>query len=102
MEATATRDGLAFVNSLGFNRIEAELDSLQVINFCSGHTRFWNEDAAQFAECVDIGSAIGKVMFKHCFRSCNQAAYVLANYTFYNKSTITWLDEPLDFLSASS
>lgn len=48
-EVMAMRDGLAFANSLGFNRIEAELNSLEVIN-------------------LDIGTMIGKVTFKHCLR----------------------------------
>lgn len=45
-EAMATRDGLAFANSLGLDRIEAESDSLQVINFCNGQERWWDEAAA--------------------------------------------------------
>ena len=35
-KATTIRDGLAFVNSLGFSRIEAESDSLNVVNYCQG------------------------------------------------------------------
>ncbi|VAI46438.1 unnamed protein product [Triticum turgidum subsp. durum] len=31
------RDGLKLANSLGFNRLEAESDSTQVINFCTDH-----------------------------------------------------------------
>ena len=38
MEARAMRDGLQFANSLGFNRVEAESDSLEVIQFCTGQT----------------------------------------------------------------
>ena len=58
----------------------------------------WDEAATLFAECVDISTAIGEVIFKHCIRSCNQAAHVLANYGFCNKSTLTWLDEPPNFI----
>ena len=61
-EALAMRDGLVFANSLGFNRLEAESDSLQVINFCNGQTRWWDSAAAIFAECVDTSSLIGKVI----------------------------------------
>ena len=89
---------LLFANSLGFSRIEAESDSLQVINFCSGQTRWWDEAAVLFAECIDICSSIGKVTFKHCLRSCNNVAHVLANHSYRNKSSFSWLDEPPDFL----
>lgn len=83
------RDGLALANSLGFNRVEEESDSLQVINFCSGQTRWWDSAAAIFAECLDISSLIGKVIYKHCPRSCNQAAHVLANFGFCSKSSFS-------------
>ena len=49
-----------------------------------------------FRECVDTASMIGKVMFRHCFRFANQAAHVLANYSFCNKTSYVWLDEPPD------
>ena len=62
-KAMVMRYGLAFANSLGFNCIEAESDSLEVINFYTGHTRWWHEAATLFAEC---GTMIGKVTFKHC------------------------------------
>ena len=97
-EAMAMRDGLVFANSLGFSCLEAESDSLQVINFCTGQTRWWDEAAALFAECVDLGTSIGKVIYKHCLRSCNRAAHVLANFSFCNKLSSVWLHEPPDFL----
>ncbi|XBI20563.1 hypothetical protein VPH35_061828 [Triticum aestivum] len=97
-EAMSMRDGLAFANSLGFNRIEAESYSLEAINFCTGHTRWWDEAATLFAECVDIGTMIGKVTFKHCLRSCNQVAHVLANHSYCNKSSFSWLNEPPDIV----
>ena len=98
MDVMVMRDGLFLSNSLGLNQIESESDFLQVINFCNGQERWWDEAAALFAECVDISTSIGKVIFKHCIRSCNQAAHVLANYRFCNKSTLTWLDEAPDFI----
>ena len=69
-----------------------------MIDSCGGQARWWDEAAALFAECVDISTAIGEVIFKHCIRSCNQTAHVLATYGFCNKSTLTWLDEPPDFI----
>ena len=67
-------------NSLGYNRLEAESDPMQVINFCTGQSRWWDAATVIFAECVDT-TAIGKVVYKHCYRSVNQAAYVLANHS---------------------
>ena len=52
MEAMAMRDGLFFANSLGLNQIEAESDSLQVINFCNGQERWWDEAAALFTDAL--------------------------------------------------
>mgnify|MGYP000964132165 CR=1 FL=1 len=54
-----------------------------MIESCDGQARWWDEAAAIFAECVDLSSLIGKVKFQYCPRSCNQAAHVLANYSFF-------------------
>ncbi|EMS45090.1 Major pollen allergen Lol p 5a [Triticum urartu] len=59
-EAISMRNGLNFASSLGFTRMEAESDSLIVIESCDGQTRWWDEIAAIFAECVDISFLIGK------------------------------------------
>ena len=91
-EALAMRNGLAFANSLGFPRVEAESDSSTVIEYCSGQTRWWDAAAAIFAECMDVSSLIGKVTFKHCGRSSNQAAHVLASHSFYNKINSSWFN----------
>ena len=60
--------------------------------------RWWDEATALFAECVDIGTTIGKVTFKHCLRSCNQVAHALANHSYCNKSSFSWLNEPPDIV----
>lgn len=70
--ATAKRDGLLFANNMGFHRVEAESDSLEVMNFCSGQNTWWEPAATIFVECLDIGESIGKANFMHCFRSANQ------------------------------
>lgn len=66
MEAMVMRDGLNLVNNLGFQLVEAESDSLNVINFCTRQNRWWDSAAVIFAECVNIGVLIGKTEFKHC------------------------------------
>ena len=43
---------------------------------------------------------IGEVKFKHCYRSCNQAAHVTANFCFCNKSSFSWLAEPSDCVAS--
>jgi ribonuclease HI len=93
-KAMAMCDGLNFANSLGFQRVEAESDSLNVIDYCTDQSRWWDAVVAFFAECVDVASSIGKVYFKHCFRSGNQAAHVLANLYYCNKGSLSWTDEP--------
>lgn len=36
---------------------------------------------------------IGKVIFKHYFRSSNQAAHVLANFGYCSKTSNSWIKE---------
>ncbi|KAI5003235.1 hypothetical protein ZWY2020_030395 [Hordeum vulgare] len=79
-EALAMRDGLVFANALGCNQVEAESDSLQLINFCNGQATWWD------------------VIFKHCYQSCNQAAHVLAYFCYCNKTSSSWLDESPDIV----
>ena len=85
VEAMAMRDGLYLANSLGFNRVEAESDSLNVVNYCQGQAQWWDAAAAIFAECVDIATSIRKVIFNHCFRDANSVSHELAKFSFCNK-----------------
>ena len=65
------RDGLVFANSLGFHRVQAGSDSLDVIKFCTGQSRWWDAAAAILAECVDMATYVRKVMFSHYPRAAN-------------------------------
>ncbi|XBJ07632.1 hypothetical protein VPH35_013115 [Triticum aestivum] len=94
IEAPAIRDCLVFANNMGFHRVEAESDMRDVIKFCNGQTRWWDAVAAIFVECIDAGATIGKVKFKHCNRSANQAKHVLAKFSYCNKFSSSWLDDP--------
>ncbi|KAE8806492.1 Superoxide-generating NADPH oxidase heavy chain subunit B [Hordeum vulgare] len=98
IEAMAMRDGLHLVNSLGFNRVEAESDSLSVIKCCQGQDQWWDAAAAVFAECIDMATSIGKVIFSHCFREANSVAHELAKFSFCNKVEDNWTNEPPEFL----
>uniref|UniRef100_A0A8I6XJ96 RNase H type-1 domain-containing protein n=1 Tax=Hordeum vulgare subsp. vulgare TaxID=112509 RepID=A0A8I6XJ96_HORVV len=71
IEAMAMRDGLFLANSLGFNRVESEPDSLSVISCCRGQDQWWDAVAAVFAECIDLSTSIGKAIFSHYFREAN-------------------------------
>lgn len=97
-----TRNGLKFANSLGFHRSEAESDSLQVINFCTGPckkktsvrpTKMVGRSSGDFCRSLDLASMIGKISFKHCFCSADQA-HVLANLCYCNKNSPNWTGEP--------
>ena len=57
-EALAMLHGLLFANSIGYQLVEAESDSLEVIQLCSGQERVWNEATAIYAEimlCAILG-----------------------------------------------
>ena len=98
MEAMAMRDGLNLANSLGFHNVEAESDSTQVISSCSGQSQWWDEAAAIFADCVDLAASIGRVKFKHCSRTTNEVAHEIAKYSFCNRSSESWINEPPGWL----
>jgi hypothetical protein len=73
-EAIAMKQGLALANRLGCTRIQAESDSLDTIDACTGEDYWWSEASAVYANCVDISIAIGSVSFKHCPREVNKVA----------------------------
>ena len=98
VEAMAMRDGLNLANSLGFNRIEAESDSLSVVNYCQGQNQWWDAAAAIFAECIDTSTSIGKVIFLHCYCDAISVAHELAKFSFCNKSDDNLIDEHPRFL----
>ena len=98
IEAMAMKEGLSLAYSLGLDNIEAESDSLEVINFCTGQSQWWDSAAAIYAECVDLANLIGKVKFKHCNRVVNGVAHELAKFSFLNKHSGRWDDDPPSFL----
>jgi ribonuclease HI len=97
-EALALREGLRLAESLGCHHLVAESDSVETISALTGELRWWNESSAIFADCIDIASRIGDVEFKACPREVNQVAHEIAKFSFNNKSTCNWVDEPPSFL----
>ena len=93
-EVVATRDGLAFANTMGFHAIEAESDSLKVVNFCTGHDHWWDAATAIYTEILDLATDVGKVNFMHCFREANSVAHELAQFSFHNKLSSIWGGDP--------
>jgi ribonuclease HI len=100
-EALAVLHGLMFANSLGCNVIEAESDSLEVIQLCSGQDRIWNESTAIYADILSTAGMIGKVTFSHCGRESNIVAHELASHSFNSASSCNWVDEPPSFIRQS-
>jgi ribonuclease HI len=97
-EAMAMLHGLNFANSLGYSEVEAESDSLEVVQLCSGEDRIWNGSIAIYANIIDQAGGIGKVEFKHCRRKANKIAHDIARNCFNSTNSCTWVDEPPSFI----
>jgi hypothetical protein len=98
-EAFAMRNGLSLASSLGYKAIEAESDSIEVIQICSGEVRMWNEATTIYSEILSHAGIIGKVDFMHCGRDSNYAAHYIARECFNSKVGCNWADEPPSFLA---
>jgi hypothetical protein len=83
---------------VGCNNIQADSDSMDVIEACSGEEAWWNESAATYADCMDMVATIGSVSFSHCPREANVVADELARYSFLNKLSCNWVDDPPSFI----
>jgi ribonuclease HI len=97
-EAMAMLHGLTLANSLGYTNIEAESDSLEVVNLCSGADRIWNDATAIYADIFSQAVSIGKIEFMHCGRDTNKVAHELARSCFMSSTGCNWVDEPPSFL----
>ena len=47
---------------------------------------------------MDLVTTIGKVKFKHCYREANEAAHVIARFSYCNKLSLSWTNEPPGWL----
>jgi ribonuclease HI len=97
-EAIAMREGLKLANVMNCSRVQAESDSTEVIDACIGVERWWDENAAIYADCVDLVILLGDVSFSHCPRDANEVAHELARFSFANDLSCNWVDEPPSFL----
>jgi ribonuclease HI len=93
-ETLAMKEGLMLAVLLGCNNVQAESDSTDVIEACSGEEAWWNDSAATYVNCLDMAITIGTITFTHCLREANKVAHSLARFSFSNKSDCIWVDEP--------
>jgi hypothetical protein len=77
-EALAMCHGLELAVSIGANAVEAQSDSIEVIHYCSGQERMWNEATAVYADCLTSAGIIRKIEFTHCPREVNEVAHQIA------------------------
>jgi hypothetical protein len=84
-------------SAMGFQRVQAESDSLEVINILDGKKRIWNELAVIYANCIMSAGMIGNTKFQHCPRKTNKAAHAIAKHGFNLQLFCNWDDEPLVF-----
>jgi hypothetical protein len=97
--ALAMQYGLELANSIGRGAIEVESDALEVIQYCTGEERMWNEATAIYANCLSTAGSIGKVDFVYCLRDCKKAAHSIARYCFNSKISCNWVDDPPSFIA---
>jgi ribonuclease HI len=74
-EAIAMREGLILANHLGCSNVQAESDSMEIIEACTWEETWWGESATIYAECVDLVILIGGVQFHHCLREANEIVH---------------------------
>jgi hypothetical protein len=51
-EAMAMLHGLSLVNQIGCSSVEAESDSIEIIQICKGDSRMWNEATAIYSDIL--------------------------------------------------
>jgi hypothetical protein len=97
-EALVMRDGLDLAIKMGCSRVQAELDTTEVVEACNGGDMWWSEESSVLADCVNLSSSIGDVSFKHCPREANGVAHELARVSFESCSSGFWEGEPPNFI----
>ena len=53
---------------------------------------------AIFADCVDLSSDIGTIIYKYCSREGNQVAHEMARDSFVNGNSCNWSNEAPSFI----
>jgi hypothetical protein len=82
----------------GSTEIEAESDSLEVVDICPGQDCMLNDATVAYAEIVTFAGAIGKVELNYCGRDLNKVAHSLAKEIFlFQMFHVIWSMNPLIF-----
>jgi ribonuclease HI len=96
-EVLAMLHGLMVANSLGFNDVDAESDSLEVIQLCSSAMWIWHDATAIYADILNQARSIEVVFFSHCGRDTNTVAHELARNCLSSNLVYNWIEEPPSF-----
>jgi ribonuclease HI len=97
-EALALLHGLKLAVNMGFTMVEVGSNSLEVIQYCSGAERIWNDATAIYAEIISVAGGIGTVEYSHCRREINKVAHDTARFCIESRTDCNWVDEPPSFL----
>jgi hypothetical protein len=84
--------------TIGFNKVEAESDVLEVIQMCAGDERIWNDATTIYAEIMTTAGNIGEVEFLHCNRELNNVAHLIARESVRSRTSCIWVDERPSFI----
>jgi hypothetical protein len=86
-EALAMLHDLKLEQNLGYTSVEAESDSLEVIQQCMCAERIWCDAVTIYAEIIAVAGCIGVVEFSHCRREMNKVAHDIARDSFVSKNS---------------
>ena len=75
---------LELVASLGYHQVVAESDCLEVIEVCKGGQTWCNEEAAVYADCIDLLMEIETIQYSHSLQEANGVAHEIAKHGYEN------------------
>jgi hypothetical protein len=96
-EAQALRGGLIMAGQVGCNRLEVNLDCIEVIEVMQNGGNSFGPAAAIYEECTSLCHNFIEVQFFHYPREANMTADSLARYS-EGPTSIVWHEEPPEFL----
>ena len=96
-EACALRDGMSLAEAMGCNRLIVHSDCSEVIEVMKNGGNTYGPGAAIFEDCITFCRQFVDVIFEHCPREANMAAYKLTSRAVGLLPTV-WKDDPPDFL----
>ena len=79
---------------IGCNSLIIESDSTVAVEAFNQQEAYFGPEAAIIRECRQMELEFAKTSCVHCFREANTAPHELAKYSFCNKTSDSWTDEP--------